>query len=130
MHVTIVGGGFGGVKAALELAKDRNNTVTLISDKPDFQYYPTLYSSATGHSHLESWAPLGEIFADFQNIYVYIDTIDNIDAKAKKLHGTSGTEYHYETVIFAMGVVTTYFGIPGLDTYTYGIKSEQEIKRL
>lgn len=130
MHVTIVGGGFGGVKAALEIAKDHNNTVTLISDKPEFQYYPTLYSSATGHSHLESWAPLGEIFADYQNIYVYIDTIDNINAKDKKLHGTSGTEYHYETVIFAMGVVTTYFGIPGLDTYTYGIKSEQEIKRL
>lgn len=62
MHVTIVGGGFAGVRAALELARDGHIEVTLISDKPDFQYYPTLYSSATGHSHLESWTPLGEIF--------------------------------------------------------------------
>ena len=130
MHVTIIGGGFAGVKAALEVAKDHKNTVTLISDKPDFQYYPALYSSATGHSHLESWAPLGEIFAEHPNIYVYIDTIDGIDAKAKTIHGASGTTYNYETIIFAMGVVTTYFGIPGLDTYTYGIKSEAEIKRL
>lgn len=130
MHVTIVGGGFGGIKAALELAKNRKNTVTLISDKPDFQYYPALYSSATGHSHLESWAPLGEIFADHPNIYVYIDTIDDIDPKAKTIQCASGTTYNYETIIFAMGVVTTYFGIPGLDTYTYGIKSEPEIKRL
>ena len=130
MNVTIVGGGFGGVKAALELAKNRKNTVTLISDRPNFQYYPTLYSSATGHSHLESWVPLGEVFADHSNIYVYIDTIDAIDAKNKTIHGTSGTDYQYETIIFAMGVVTSYFGIPGLDTYTYGIKSEAEIKRL
>ena len=57
MNITIVGGGFGGVKAALELAKDKKNHITLISDKPDFQYYPALYSSATGHSHLESWVP-------------------------------------------------------------------------
>ncbi|MGB4768000.1 MAG: FAD-dependent oxidoreductase [Candidatus Saccharimonas sp.] len=130
MHVTIVGGGFAGIKAALEIAKDRKNTVTLISDKPEFQYYPTLYSSATGHSHLESWAPLGEIFADHANIYVYIDTIEAIDAKAKTLKAASGTIYNYETVIFAIGVVTTYFGIPGLETYTYGIKSEAEIRRL
>ena len=62
MKILIVGGGFAGVRAALELARDEKNDITLISDKPDFQYYPTLYSSATGHSHLESWVPLGEIF--------------------------------------------------------------------
>lgn len=71
MHVTIVGGGFGGIRAALELAKDKRTKVTLISDRAEFQYYPTLYSSATGHSHLESWAPLGEIFADHANVDVY-----------------------------------------------------------
>ena len=40
MKFTIVGGGFGGVKAALELAKNKSNKITLITDKPDFQYYP------------------------------------------------------------------------------------------
>ena len=130
IHVTIVGGGFAGVRAALEIAKDPRNTVSIISDKPDFQYYPTLYSSATGHSHLESWAPLGEIFNNHDNIYVYIDTIEQVNASSKTLKGKSGTVYHYDTVIFAIGVVTTYFGIPGLETYAYGIKSEAEIKRL
>src|SRR5690606_6741637 len=32
--------------------------------------------------------------------------------------------------IMALGMVTTYFGIKGLDTYAYGIKSADEIKRL
>lgn len=130
MHITIIGGGFGGIRAAQELAEDANNTITLISDREDFQYYPTLYSSATGHSHQESWAPLGEIFADYDNIHVYIDTIDRINPETKTLHGLSGTRYEYNTVIFAIGVVTTYFNIPGLETYAYGIKSDDEIKRL
>ena len=129
MNITIVGGGFGGIKAALELSKDRRNHVTLITDKPDFQYYPALYSSATGHSHLESWVPLGTIFAD-DDVQVHIDRIEGVDKKEKTLKGKSGMTYHFDICIFAIGTVTTYFGIKGLDTYAYGIKSAEEIKRL
>lgn len=130
MKITIVGGGFGGVKAALELAEDADIQVTLITDKPDFQYYPALYSSATGHSHLESWVPLGTIFAGKHNIHVHIDSVTKIDKEAKQLTGKSGVVYDYDTCILALGTVTTYFGIKGLDTYAYGIKSADEIKRL
>ena len=110
MNITIIGGGFGGVKAALELAKHSENHITIITDRPDFQYYPTLYSSATGHSHAESWAPLGEIFADHINVHVYIDTINHLDAHDKTIRGTSGAVYHYETLIIAIGVA------PGLSS--------------
>ncbi len=126
----IIGGGFGGVRTALKLASNPRNEVTLISDRPDFQYYPALYSSATGHSHMESWAPLGEIFAGYPNIHVFMDTITHISAAGKTVRGESGTEYHYDTLVMAIGVVTTYFGIPGLENYSYGIKSENEIKKL
>ena len=130
MNITIIGGGFGGVKAALELAKNSRNHITIITDRPEFQYYPTLYSSATGHSHAESWAPLGEIFAEHENVNVYIDSIDHIDSSAKTVRGTSEAVYHYETLIVAVVVVTTYFGIPGLETYAYGIKTHDEIHKL
>jgi NADH dehydrogenase len=130
MNITIIGGGFAGVKSALELAKDSRNHITLITDKPDFQYYPALYSSATGHSHVESWAPLGEIFGEHTNIHVFIDTMTSLQSKAKTVTGASGTIYHYETLIIAIGVVTTYFNISGLETYAYGIKSHDEIQRL
>lgn len=130
MKVLIVGGGFAGIRAALEIAHDPKNEVILVSDRPDFQYYPTLYSSATGHSHLESWAPLGEIFAEKTNVKVYIDTIETVNADNKTVAGASGTVYHYETLLIAIGVVTTYFNIPGLDTYAHGIKNEEEIRRL
>ena len=130
MKVTIVGGGFAGVKAALELAKDPNIHITMITDRPDFQYYPSLYSSATGHSHLESWVPLGEIFGGYTNIHVHLDRIVGIDATKKILVGASEATYDYQTLLIAIGVVTTYFGIPGLDQYSYGIKSAEEIRRL
>ena len=130
MKILIVGGGFAGVRAALELARDATNDITLVSDKSDFQYYPTLYSSATGHSHAESWAPLGEIFAEYDNVTVYIDEVSGIDAEAKTVTAVSGTVYHYATLIMAIGVVTSYFAIPGLETYSHGIKNAEQIKRL
>lgn len=130
MNITIVGGGFGGVKAALELAKQRNSQITLITDKPDFQYYPALYGAATGRSHLESWVPLSKIFDGKQNVTVEIDSVETIDPATKTLQAKSGKVYTYETCIFALGTVTTYFGIQGLESHTFGIKSAVEIETL
>lgn len=130
MNITIVGGGFGGVKTALELSKEPANQITLITDKPDFQYYPALYGAATGRSHLESWVPLDKIFAGKENVTIHFDTIQTIDPVAKVLTGTSETAYRYETCILALGTVTTYFGIEGLETYSFGVKSAAEIEEL
>ena len=130
MKITIIGAGFAGVKTALELAKDSHMQIQIITDKPDFQYYPALYSSATGHSHLESWVPLGEIFAKYPNVGVTIDMVVGIDDKKKQVIGASGTHYQYEHLVVAIGAVTTYFGIPGLDQYSYGIKSAAQIRQL
>lgn len=130
MKILVVGGGFGGVKVSLELLKDSRNRVTLISDRPDFQYYPALYSTATGRSHLQSWVPLGQIFGGKDNIDVVIDSVTKVDRAAKKVTTITGDTYSYDIVIFAMGTVTTFFGIKGLDKFAYGIKSSGEIQRL
>lgn len=130
MNITIVGGGFGGVKAALELAEDSKNSIMLITDKPDFQYYPALYNVATGYKRRQSWVPLKEILGDKPNVKIVLDTMMAIDPAKKTLTASSGKVYSYETCILALGMVTTYFGIKGLDTYAYGIKSAEEIARL
>lgn len=130
MHITVVGGGFGGVKAALELSKNEKARVTLISDKADFQYYPALYSTATGGSRLQSWVPLAEIFAGHDNVNVIIDTVTTLDKAKKVITTASGATHEYHTLVLALGSVTTYFGIEGLDHFAYGIKSQEEIARL
>ena len=130
MNITVVGGGFGGVKAALELAKNKHAHVTLFSDKPDFQYYPALYSTATGGSALQSWVPLGTIFAGHDNVDIVVDKVVKLDKAARTITTESGATHEYQTLILALGSVTTYFGIPGLNEYAYGIKSHDEIARL
>jgi NADH dehydrogenase len=130
MKIVIVGGGFAGVKAALELSSQKSIEITLVTDKPDFQYYPALYSTATGHSHLESWVPLQTIFHGRSRVKVVIDSVKTIDPAKKIVSGASGADYQYDQAILALGTVTTYFGIKGLDTYAQGIKSADEINRL
>ncbi len=130
MNITIVGGGFAGVKTALKLSHDKTNQITLISDKPDFQYFPALYGTATGHSHLQSWVPLGTIFSSKLNVDVVIDSISEVDPTTKSLASKGGNVYHYDRLVLALGSVTTYFGIKGLDEFAYGIKSEEEIQKL
>ena len=130
MKITICGGGFGGVKAALRLAEYSNNKITLISDKTDFQYFPALYATATGRSKRQSWIPLGEIFADKPNVNVIIDKITAINPDKKELSSEHGNVYEYDHCILALGAVTTFFNIKGLDTYAFGIKSAAEISRL
>ena len=63
--IVIVGGGFGGVRAALDLSKNisKDVKIVLISDKRHFEYYPSLYKIATGKSPLEVCMPLDEIFS-------------------------------------------------------------------
>ncbi len=91
---------------------------------------PALYGTATGRSHLQSWVPLGTVFSGKLNIDVVIDSVTNINPVKKQLKSSNGNTYEYENLILALGSVTTYFGIEGLDHYAYGIKSEDEIKKL
>lgn len=127
MNVVIVGGGFGGIKAALELAKDSKVNVTLVSDKDHFLFYPALYSTATGRSRKQSIIPLSQLFQNTR-VRVIKDTVISIDT-ARRLIVTNDHQLHYDRAVFALGVVTSYFGISGLDTYSYSIKSAHEIER-
>lgn len=127
--VLIVGGGFAGVKAALELADDNRFAVTLLSENNDFRYYPTLYRAATGGKRANSVIPFGDLFAEHP-ITIVKGVATTLDRKAKTITTTSGEAYEYDTLILALGVVTNYFGIPGLADFSYGIKSIEQTERL
>ena len=127
-RVLIVGGGFGGVKAALELAEDKRFDVVLLSDSPDLRYYPTLYHTATGGERSNSSIPLRTIFAG-KPVSLLQGTAKTLDRKAKTITTADGQAYGYDTLIIALGVVTNYFGIPGLQEYSYSIKSQAEVQR-
>jgi len=128
-HVVIVGGGFGGVKSALELSGHPAFNVTLVANKPFFEYYPMMYRTATGGSKVISSIPLGEVFKN-KRIQILIDGATKLNRKAKSISLASGTKIDYDILILSLGNVTNYFGIPGIDEFSYGIKSLNDAEKL
>lgn len=128
-RVVIVGGGFGGVKTALELADDNRFHVTLITDHTDFRYYPTLYRTATGGRRMISSIPLSEIFAE-KRVHIINDTVTAIDRQARTVTTKVNHVIGYEAVVLALGVKTNYFHIEGLEQFSYGIKTPDEAEEL
>lgn len=129
-HIVVVGGGFGGVKTALELAKHPAMfDVTLISERSDFWYYPTLYHTATGGTRLQSSIPLTSLF-DGTHIKLVHAKAETIDRPAKTIAMDNKTVVPYDRLVLSLGVVTNYFGIPGLPEFSFGIKSIAEAEEL
>jgi len=127
--VLILGAGFGGIKAALTLVDNPNFSVTLLSDQSNFRYYPTLYNVAVGKSKMAASIPLEEIF-EGKNIDLVKASAKSVDRSSKKVTDTKGKSYDYDQLVIALGVVTNFFGISGLDKYAFGIKTVEEAQRL
>lgn len=128
-RVVIVGGGFGGVKAALELAEDKRFDITLISDIPDFRIYGELYRVSTGAAERTAKIPLAEVF-EGKGVEIVISRASKIDRQKHMLTTASGKQYPYDALILGLGVNTNYFGIPGLKKFSYGIKSVDDAEEL
>lgn len=120
--IVIVGGGFGGIKVALDLAGDDRFSVTLITKRPNFRYYPTLYRTATGGKRMISSIPLTEIFND-KPIHIVQDTVTKLDRTKHVIETKVGHTIGYDSLVLAMGVKTNYFGIEGLKELSYNIKT-------
>lgn len=128
-RIVIVGGGFGGIQTALKLAKDERFTVTLLTNRADFHYYPSLYRTATGGKRMISSIPLTEIFQG-KSVRIILDEATIID-KAKRVVKTKvGHNIGYEAVVLALGVQTNYFNIEGLKELSFGIKTPDDAEEL
>lgn len=130
VKVLVIGGGFAGVQTALDLANAPGVEVRLISDKNYFEYHAALYRSYTGRSPMEVAVPLAEIFSGASNVEVLQDRASGVDAASRTVQGESGSSYHYDALVLALGNVTDYYGIQGLSEYSFGVKSVQEALEL
>lgn len=113
-RVLIVGGGFGGIKAALELETSSDIEVTLISDREYFDYHPAAYRVLRSGDVKGIAIPLRTIF-EGSTIRIVIDSVENIDPRQKNARGISGTSYEYDSLVLALGSEPAFFGIPGME---------------
>jgi len=126
-RVLVVGGGFGGLKTVLELAKHHDYDITLLSKQDTFRYYPALYHTATGGLYEQSNIPLADIVKNKAKIVK--GTAITLDRQQKVVTTQEGQKLSYEILVLALGVTVNYFGIKGLEEFSYGIKSWEQIRR-
>ncbi len=129
-HLVIVGGGFAGVRLARRLRHSREIFITLVNETEQFRYCPALYRSATGRKVGISSLPIEWMLLDAPNLNLVIDKAKAIDLDAKALMLESGQAIDYDDIVFAVGVVSTFFNIEGLHEYAYGMKTTEEVLRL
>lgn len=127
-RVLVIGGGFAGVKAALELGKCDDCEVTLLSDHSHFRYYPGLYHTATGGRRAGARIRLENILQDTPGKFIRGRAV-KLDREKKTVTTDDGQKLEYDKLLLALGNVTNYFGIQGLQEFSYGIKSTEEAER-
>lgn len=129
-RVVIVGGGFGGIRAAQELARHSDEfDITLISDKPHFEYHAALYRVVTGRSPLEVCIPLSTIFETLP-VKIVEDNIQTVYPKTKQILGQDGAKYQYDSLVLALGSENAYLNVPGLKEHSFTLRSINDALRL
>lgn len=109
-HIVIVGGGFGGVFTALELAGYAD--VTLVSDEDHFLFTPMLYEYFSGE--VEAWhiAPKYRELLD-DDVSLVTDPVSSIDLDKGKVHLENKEPLSYDILVMALGGITNYAGVEG-----------------
>ncbi len=111
--VLIVGGGFGGLFTALDLANDC--AVTLVSDTEHFTFRPLLYEYLSGE--VEAWhiAPDYKELIDGKINFVRgaVETVD-FDNQTVKV-STRDDSFDYDALVLAVGGVTNFWNVAGAE---------------
>jgi NADH dehydrogenase FAD-containing subunit len=109
-RVVIIGGGFGGVRAARALERAPVQT-TLIDRTNHHLFQPLLYQVATGVLSAGQIAPaLRSLFRHQQNVSVMLGEVQDIDLERRVVRVVAGDELEvpYDTLMVAAG-----WGFPG-----------------
>ena len=129
-RVLILGGGFGGTYAALELektlARQRELAVTLVTLDNYFLFTPMLAEVAAGELELSTIVnPLRRLL---KRVKSFVGSIQAVDLESRHVtvsHASDGHTHQlrYEQLIIALGTMTNYFNLPGVKDSCFTIKT-------
>lgn len=125
-RVVIIGGGFGGLKAAVKLRKP-SVEVTLIDKRNFHLFQPLLYQVATGQlSPANIAAPLRSVLRRRRNCRVWMGEVVAIDVASRVVRLSDGSEAPYDTLIVAAGARHSYFGHNEWEPLAPGLKTIED----
>jgi NADH:ubiquinone reductase (H+-translocating) len=131
-RVVIVGGGFGGVRAAKAL-EHADADVTLIDRTNHHLFQPLLYQVATGVLSPGQIAPaLRSLFRRQPNVRVLLAEVDDIDLERRVVQARAidTIDVPYDTLIVAAGATHSYFGHDEWAEIAPGMKNLDDANRL
>src|SRR5258708_3534081 len=136
VSIVVAGAGFGGVRAALDLAKNLPSAkITLINNNPYHCFNPNLYELAAiklqheGKLEFQNLQgafsiPLELIFQNSQ-VEVIIQKISQIDLEQKQVWiGTHQLKFDF--LVLSLGSKTNYFGVPGAKDFSHPFKTAED----
>jgi len=125
-RVLILGGGFGGLRAAQKL-KRAPVQITLIDRRNFHLFQPLMYQVATGSlSPGEIAAPLRSVLRNQKNAEVLLGEAADIDPVNSRVTMTDGAEFEYDSLIVATGSKTSYYGNDSWRDFAPSLKSIEE----
>ena len=126
-RVVILGGGFGGLFTALELAGSHD--VTLVTDSDHFVFTPMLYEYFSGE--VEAWhiGPRYDELLD-SNVNLVIAQANAVDLDAKTVSLEKRDALSYDVLVLAVGGVTNYAGVPGAQEFSLPFRKIEHADRL
>ncbi len=122
-RVVVVGAGFGGLQAALELAGKPGVDLTVIDSHNHHLFQPLLYQVATAALSPEDIAsPVRGILPAGNHTRVLMNTVTAVDTTARRVV-CGGESISYDELIIATGSDTSYFGNDAWAGAAPGLKS-------
>ena len=129
-RILILGGGFGGVHAALELerllARRDHVDVTLVTRDNFFLFTPMLHEVAAGDLEVSTIVnPLRKLL---ERVNTFVGNVEAIDLEGRRVQVSHGLDGHghdlaYDDLILALGSSTNFFGLPGVEECALTVKS-------
>jgi NADH dehydrogenase len=129
-RIIILGGGFGGLYAAMHLektlARDPNIDVTLVNRDNFFLFTPMLHEVAA--SDLDMTHIVNPVHKLLRHVHFFAGDVDAIDLPARRVVVSHGFDRHtheleYDHLVLALGSITNFFNLPGLQERALTMKS-------
>lgn len=128
-RAVIVGMGFGGIRAARELA-GQGIEVVLIDRNNYHLFQPLLYQVATAGLEQESIAyPVRALVRDLPRTRFILAEVTGIDLANRSVSTSSG-DFPYDYLVVGAGSVTNYFGNSDLARHAFDLKKLSDAERL
>jgi NADH dehydrogenase len=122
----IVGGGFGGLNAAIQLGKLKKE-VLVIDRSNHHLFQPLLYQVATaGLSPADIASPIREILKKYPSITVIMEKVVSINTQDQLIQVESKKTLAFENLILAIGARHSYFGNEHWEKFAPGLKSLED----